>query len=155
MPRTYRVLVTGSRRYRDKARLERALWSLFTEHVTNGPYDAMVIVHGDCETGADRLAKAFALRAKAAGQPIDHEPHEAKWKECRPGCPPGHRKIHPIRGDHCPLAGFNRNADMVALGADKCVPFYRKGAENKGTAHCARLAKCAGIDTVPAHVLAA
>lgn len=42
-------------------------------------------------------------------------------------------------------AGFARNAEMVALGADLCVAFYKQGAGNKGTDHCASLAGKAGI----------
>lgn len=42
-------------------------------------------------------------------------------------------------------AGFRRNAEMVALGANLCLAFYKQGAGNKGTDHCARLAEAAGI----------
>jgi hypothetical protein len=34
---------------------------------------------------------------------------------------------------------------MVSLGADLCIAFYKQGAGNKGTDHCARLAERAGI----------
>ena len=42
-------------------------------------------------------------------------------------------------------AGFIRNAEMVSLGADLCLAFYKQGAGNKGTDHCASLAEKAGI----------
>ncbi len=120
-----RILVTGSRDWNDAFRLHRALDAL--ECPSN-----VTLVHGDCPTGADRMA---AERAKALGWNV--EPHPAPWKEF------GKR------------AGFLRNEHMVNLGADICVAFImpcRKAEHadqpqhpSHGTDHCKNLAKQAGI----------
>jgi SLOG family YspA-like protein len=114
----YRVLVTGSREWDDMQELRYALI-----HATALRLDSVVIVHGACPTGADAMAAEWArdygIRAEA--HPPDWERHGRK------------------------AAGPRRNAEMVALGADLCLAFYKQGAGNKGTDHCASLAGKAGI----------
>jgi YspA, cpYpsA-related SLOG family len=113
---TYRVLVTGSREWDDAEALLFELAGMTLLH------PGAVVVHGACPSGADKLAGA------AAGQlGLPQEPHPADWT--------GYGKS----------AGFIRNAEMVALGADLCLAFYKRGAGNKGTNHCASLAEKAGI----------
>jgi hypothetical protein len=123
---TFRVLVTGSRRYANAEAMAGEIAQL--------PQDA-VIVHG-AATGADRLADGVA---KARG--LAREPHPADWEHCGPDCRPGHRRKRLDGGDFCPLAGPRRNQEMVDAGADLCLVF----PGNRGTEDCARRAEKAGI----------
>lgn len=122
----YRILVTGSRDWTDRGRLTSELGCAITEALKGDRwYPDIVIVHGDCKTGADamaaRLAKAYRYRT---------EPHPADW---RPD------------GVLDRSAGFRRNAEMVALGADLCLAFIKD--DSAGASHCARMAEQAGIPT--------
>ncbi len=120
-----RILVTGSRDWVDTGRLHDVLYTVAK------PGD-VTLVHGDCPTGADRLASEWG---EAVGWNV--EAHPAPWKEL------GKR------------AGFQRNEHMVNLGADICVAFLmpcRKPEHadqaphpSHGTDHCKNLAKQAGI----------
>ena len=121
-----RVLVTGSREWTDAAGITDALDALLVN------YGTLTVVHGACPRGADRIAQGWALSARHASSygAVTPEPHPAIW---RPD------------GVFDKTAGFRRNAEMVSLGADLCLAFYKRGAGNKGTDHCARLAENAGI----------
>ena len=88
---------------------------------TTRPFPRMVVIHGAAR-GADKLAEEAA---RAFGMTV--EAHPADWET------------------HGKAAGFRRNAEMVSLGADLALAFYKQGAGNKGTDHCARLAEAAGI----------
>ena len=114
---TYRVLVTGSRDWDDEQELRYALI-----HAAASRLDSVVIVHGACPTGADAMAAGWA-----SDYGVQAEEHPADWD--------GYGKA----------AGFIRNAEMVSLGADLCLAFYKQGAGNKGTDHCASQAEKAGI----------
>ncbi len=127
MGETYRVLVTGSREYRGSAVL-REISLLAIEHGR----DNLVVVHGAARSGADKLAD---MAAKALG--IRVEPHAADW------------------GRYNKRAGYIRNEEMVALGADLTLVFALQCAkascqgraphDTHGTAHCAQAARKAGI----------
>ena len=80
-----------------------------------------VLVHGGA-SGADFMAAKVWTKA---GMPA--EPHPADWSKGRG-------------------AGYERNAEMVALGADVCLAFIRD--ESKGATHTAELAQKAGIRTI-------
>lgn len=95
---TRRVLVTGSRTWRDVATIRRVLREQW------GEGDA-VLVSGACPRGADQLAEQ--VWASWGGRV---ERHPADWDT------------------HGRFAGFRRNAAMVALGADICLAFIRDGS---------------------------
>jgi len=114
---TYRILITGSRDW------DRDDVLAFHLGVALGEAPTMldvVIVHGACPTGADALADGLA---KHYG--IAVESHPADWRR------------------YGKAAGFRRNAEMVALGADVCLAFILNGS--KGATHCANAAEAAGI----------
>lgn len=134
----YRILVTGSRVWRWPRLLESAL----AETVKHAPGASIVIVHGKCDPcdpqgrkifwgpahrhegelwGADWLAHKYAL-----SQGWRSEAHPADW--ARYGKP----------------AGMRRNAEMVKLGADRCLGFPVM-PDSPGTIGCVNLAVQAGI----------
>lgn len=121
-----RVLVTGSRTWTWHKPVHEALSEYYEQAVGDG--DRLVVVHGGAGRGADRIARDWAAQAALFGWPVDQEAHPADWS--------GPKR----RG-----AGFARNAEMVALGADACLAFIRDGSH--GATHCAGLAEKAGIPT--------
>jgi hypothetical protein len=119
----YRILVTGSRNWRH---LGVVLHALDEAHAAVPNGQPTVVVHGDCPTGADRLAKAWAHRNGYRG--VTEEPHPAQWR---------------VNGVLDRTAGPRRNTEMVQLGADICLAFIRDSS--RGASHTARLAETAGI----------
>jgi hypothetical protein len=127
----YRILVTGSRYWpRSHAwyiyqQLDR-LHELYCEHLLD-KYDGIVVVHGRCrEGGVDLYADEWARRMPFT----EPEPHPADWKTFGRS------------------AGFRRNAEMVALGADICIGFPGE-LTSRGTIDCMERARAAGIETYP------
>lgn len=124
MPEPYRILVTGSRAFTDYATVCAEIGSVLRHLLaTRQPVPKIVVVHGaarGADTLADRTARAFGMAVEA---------HPADWDAYGKG------------------AGYRRNAEMVALGANVCLSFWQTGAANRGTAHCVRLAEAAGIRT--------
>lgn len=126
---TYRILVTGSRTWTDEPLLTRQLGLAVRDA---GGAANITIIHGACPRGADQIADTFA-----ANHGIKVEPHPANWRE------------------HGWRAGFLRNAEMVAAGADLCLAFIapcvlprcngRAPHGSHGADHCARLARQARI----------
>lgn len=108
-----RVLVTGSRDWHDVDVVFAALSEVCTEVGT-------VVVHGDCPTGADRIASDWCQTQRD----IFEEKHPANWKFGK-------------------SAGPIRNQHMVDLGADICLAFPLP--ESRGTRHCMTAAAKAGI----------
>ena len=130
-----RILVTGSREWRD----EETLFQTFLREVYNVLGDH-TLVHGGAD-GADSIAAKWATEF---GWTI--EEHPANWDSCGPDCDDSHKRRRYTGDLYCPRSGFVRNAEMVNLGADICLAFY-KGA-SKGTDMCAKLAEKAGIKVV-------
>lgn len=132
MTAPYRVLVTGSRDWKAVGVVRRAL----NEVLAVRPHDQpLTVVHGDCPTGADIMAKVWAT-TWCGEERVTHEPHEAPW--------------------HLgPAAGPLRNAAMVTAGADVCLAFIGPCTSTRcrrsrphgshGATGCAGLAEAAGI----------
>lgn len=112
-----RILVTGSRNWTDARTLHAALDEALTQ-----AHDLaqVVLVHGDCPTGADQMAAEYFDRLG-----LRTEAHPADWRV------------------HGRAAGPIRNAHMVSLGADLVLSFPL--GTSRGTWHCTLLAKRAGI----------
>lgn len=118
--KTFRVLVTGSRAWDDEGAIQFALSEILFHN------RSMVLVHGDCPKGADRIADEWAAaRNQFPARPVVVERHPADWEK------------------HGRGAGFRRNAEMVRLGADLCLAFIVDGS--RGASHTAALAEKAGI----------
>jgi len=92
------VLVTGSRDWRGKAVVWEALSDVAAH--SSDPLDEMVVVHGNCPTGADAIADLWAV-----DHDLDPERHPANWLL------------------HGRAAGLRRNTQMVRAGADICLAF--------------------------------
>jgi len=116
MGQPFRLLVTGSRIWRDIPAIERALAVILDRHP-----EGVLLVHGACPRGADAIAAAYADRTPG----YRTEPHPADWAR------------------HGRAAGYRRNAEMIALGADGCAAFIRGGSP--GSTDAVRQARAAGI----------
>lgn len=115
----FRILVTGSRDWQSVDDIRRIL-SAYAD--THGP-ENVTVVHGACPRGADTMADGVAL---SLGCRVERWP--AAWD---------------LYGRR---AGFVRNADMVAKGANVCLAFIRN--YSRGATMCADLAEGAGIPVV-------
>ncbi|GAX59001.1 hypothetical protein SO3561_10576 [Streptomyces olivochromogenes] len=134
------VLVTGSRTWADQQAVADALLDAWHDAVqTVSPEVHFTVVHGDCPTGADAIAKQWAI-----DNGVFHHGFPANWSgPCTPACPSTpHRKMS-RHGEYCPLAGHYRNQLMVDMGVDLVLAFSRNNS--RGTADCISRAKTAGI----------
>lgn len=122
----FRVLITGSRKWTDRGRVEREL-----ERIIRSTTGVVTFVHGDCETGADRMVREYVERVDM--RDVEQERHPANWYPRGPGTKPDRS------------AGPKRNAEMVALGADLCLAFWNGDREGSGTLDCFAQAVKAGI----------
>lgn len=130
-----RILVTGSRDWPAprfvEQRLERELFpATLAAGQSFTSEQVLVIVHGDCPRGVDRIADTWARARQAAGYLVLIEPHPANWQQ------------------YGRSAGFLRNQQMVDLGADLCLAFSY--GDSKGTRDTLLRAGKAGI-TVELH----
>jgi hypothetical protein len=116
MRQPFRLLVTGSRTWHDAHTIEQALAVILDRHP-----EGVLLVHGACPRGADAIAAAYA--ARTPGYRI--EAHPADWRR------------------YGRAAGYRRNAEMIALGADGCAAFVR--GSSPGSTSAVRLARAAGI----------
>ena len=115
----FRLLITGSREFKDTAKMEEAL-SFAAQQAAGRP---MTLVHGDAR-GADRLAEEVAKRVLPADTKI--EKHPADWSGLGKG------------------AGMARNSEMVKATADLVLAFFVKGIEARGTGDTVKKAEEAG-----------
>jgi hypothetical protein len=139
----FRVLVTGSRDWAQGEVVISALACAAAQCHAAGTAE-MIVVHGACGSGADFYAAAFPPLASGRwpGLQITAEPHPARWHQ------DGHFRKS---------AGFDRNAEMAALGAGLCLAFLAPCSSRRcrqkephfshGTTHMAGLADQAGIET--------
>lgn len=111
-----RVLITGSRDWADENQINRVLEDLWD---SIGPF---VLVHGAAR-GADQTGE---IHQATLFRPT--ESHPADW------------------GRYGKRAGYVRNAEMVAAGADLCIAFIRN--RSRGATMCADLAEKAGIRVI-------
>lgn len=129
-----KILVTGSRKWVDE-RFICAVLNNFRDKNPKANPKTVVLMHGACPDGADAIADAYG---EDVGWTVIRYP--AQWRVHDENCPPSHQG-QPI----CKKAGYRRNAEMVALGADLCLAFIRDGSP--GSTMCADLAVRAGIET--------
>jgi YspA, cpYpsA-related SLOG family len=127
-----RILVTGSRDWRDEKYVHEAIDTIIT---AEGKQPSQVtVVHGDCPTGADQHAASWAAR-RLAGT----DEHPANWREFGQG------------------AGFKRNVEMVESGVDICLAFIRPCISehcqivevhgSHGSTHCSKVAQANRVPT--------
>jgi hypothetical protein len=123
-----RILITGSRHWVELDTIVKAIEEELLELKTR----KVVVVHGDCPTGADALVERYC---RTTGNLIT-ERHPADWNI-------GH------------MAGHHRNQEMVDLGADVCLAFLMSCRSPKctnpkfhfshGTVDCMKRAESAAI----------
>lgn len=125
-PAPFRVLVTGSRDWTDRAAIGQVLLAVEAAMSAASTVGAsprpVVLVSGACPTGADAIAEEYA---DSLGW--DAELHPADWES------------------YGKQAGFRRNAEMVATRPDLCLAFIHQASA--GASHTAKLAELAGIKT--------
>jgi hypothetical protein len=137
----FRVLVTGSRSWKDTEAVHTALDAMAHAAARSG-YDGLTVVHGGAK-GADTSAALWVTDGKRRGWPVAAEPHPvsgADWKQYGNG------------------AGMRRNREMVRLGADACLAFINPCEVDRcrrarphgthGATDCADLAEASDIHTV-------
>lgn len=122
-----RVIVTGSRDWEGKlaeARVHQVLVGAL--NLSWALEEPLVVVHGDCPTGADAIADRWARRREAEG--VQLQLFKANWARLGKG------------------AGPARNLAMVDSGADLVVGFLREDTgPSPGTRNCLTLARHAGL----------
>lgn len=107
-----------------------------------GAWPFPVVVHGDCETGADQHAHSAATTWGWTP-----EPHPAMWQWHSPDCRTDMCTRRRSNGDlYCLYAGHRRNQLMVNLGAHVCLAFPT--ARSTGTWDCVKRAEAAGIPVI-------
>lgn len=137
------VLVTGSRWWHDWKSIDSMIdhyWAL-----AGDKGETLVVRHGDCESGADKLAKCVVYRMQQMGlQGIEEDPMPADWgRDCDSQC--YHQPRFRRNGDrYCPVAGNLRNQAMIDKGGIFDVHAYPLPG-GTGTGDCVRRAVAAGL----------
>lgn len=125
---TTRVIVTGSRYYRDPKLITQKLRESYFYAVRNGGLPLVVVQGG--APGADFFARKWSEEMEREGYWVRTETHTADWKA------------------NGKFAGPKRNMEMVDAGADYVMAFFEPSAANKGTHHCADYAKSKGLRVI-------
>jgi hypothetical protein len=128
------VIVTGSRKLKNKLRVRRQLNAYLRESIERG--EVLQVAVGDCPTGADQFARDWAdeyeanLRVRCRVFKADWDKHGDK--------------AGPIRNAFMvdESLRFSRVANLDAV----CLAFPRDGEKNAGTHHCATTA---GANKIP------
>jgi len=124
-----KVLVTGGRDYMNRDRIRQVFEKLAAK------YKRVIVVHGDCPTGADHIADELA---KEFG--FEVRPYPADWDRAEAE---GHRNS----------AGPKRNSTMIreehpdkdGTPIDLCLAFTTDLKRSRGTKDCFQKAGAAGI----------
>lgn len=104
--KNYRVIVTASRTFPYVGLLHTQLGYCLETALDLGV--GLVVVHGHCPDGGDRVADDWAQDQAAHGMPVSWERHPAQ--------------NHPTQDfGRWPACGPRRNKYVVSLGADKCI----------------------------------
>lgn len=128
------VIVTGSRKLENRLRLEKVLAGYLADARERN--ERLLLILGDCPTGADKYALDWAKLMIRKLYPVDYRKFVADWKA------------------NGRAAGPFRNTEMVksALQEHKstgeplyCVAFLKEGERNRGTLDCATKAQQLGI----------
>lgn len=120
-PTHHRILVSGSRGWTNRRLVYDTLRSYMAQVLLQPGAHRFIIVHGGAR-GADEMAGQFANKAD-----VSEEVHFAKWSQ------------------HGKRAGFLRNQQMVARGAEVHISFW--DGESVGTKSTIDLSIAAGIPT--------
>ena len=115
----YRVLVTGSRNWTNRATIKEAMIGVWETAMRP---EEMVLVSGANPKGADHIAEQVA---SDCGWRIER--HPAQWDKWGKA------------------AGVRRNTEMVESGVDVCIAFIKD--RSKGATNCSQTAMRAGIET--------
>lgn len=121
-----RVLVTGSRKWKDRDFVFAALNVVYDCWFESGRGGELIVVEGEAP-GLDLMARWWARVMHENDARVDYEPHPAHWD---------------LLGK---AAGHIRNKEMVDLGATLCLAFPTP--ESIGTLDCMDQARAAGIPT--------
>lgn len=157
-PDVFCILATGSRHHEDAALIGESLY----EVIEGTDAREIVIRHGACPGGADRLVAEFceseAEWFERGGRRLVDDPVPADWDHCGPDCPPRpHRHgkppgdvFHPgALPDYCPGAGPRRNRLMTVRVPRPDVAVGFPLGRSYGTWNCLKAARTAGIPVKP------
>lgn len=138
-----RLLITGSRTYRNKDYVCDVLWGY------RKSYGPMIVVHGDCAEGPDAYARAWAEDYMVFG--VDHDPvpvADADWNTYGPAAGP---RRNMRMADH--LASLSVSGVVVRCLAfiDPCTKLSCRRQPrphgSHGATQCADYAEDLGIST--------
>lgn len=107
-----KVLVTGSRGWHDRERIREDLREYRDEAAASG--DGLVVIHGDCPQGADKIAKYWCRRLN-----IEDIPMPADWSKY--GRSAGPRRNQQMLDQHHPDVVLAYRATGKSSGTDDMV----------------------------------